>query len=57
MTTSTPEKADGLKALNTAIEKIKDTIQNMAGIFTMQMAVRASPFHKLIIQVFHIDLS
>lgn len=39
MTTSTPEKADGLKALNTAIDKIKESIQSLGGIFTMQMAV------------------
>lgn len=38
MTTSTPEKADGLKALNTAIDKIKESIQSLGGIFTMQMA-------------------
>ncbi|KAJ1526971.1 hypothetical protein ONE63_008517 [Megalurothrips usitatus] len=38
MTTSTPEKQDGLKALNEAIEKIKESIQSLGGIFTMQMA-------------------
>ncbi|KAK3930139.1 Eukaryotic translation initiation factor 2 subunit 1, partial [Frankliniella fusca] len=38
MTTSTPEKADGLKALNTAIDKIKESIQSLGGMFTMQMA-------------------
>ncbi|XP_034242755.1 eukaryotic translation initiation factor 2 subunit 1 [Thrips palmi] len=38
MTTSTPEKADGLKALNTAIDQIKESIQSLGGIFTMQMA-------------------
>lgn len=39
MTTSTPEKADGLKALNTAIEKIEEKIGTLGGIFTMRMAV------------------
>lgn len=39
MTTSTPEKADGLKALEIAIEKIKKTIQSFNGEFKIQMAV------------------
>ncbi|XP_058824060.1 eukaryotic translation initiation factor 2 subunit 1-like [Topomyia yanbarensis] len=38
MTTSTPEKADGLKALETAIEVIKETIENLGGVFKVQMA-------------------
>ncbi|XP_049833563.1 eukaryotic translation initiation factor 2 subunit 1 [Schistocerca gregaria] len=38
MTTSTPEKQDGLKALNNAINKIEDTITNMGGVFAIQMA-------------------
>lgn len=40
MTTSTAEKADGLKALNDAIDKIKETITSLGGVFTTQMAVR-----------------
>lgn len=44
MTTSTPEKTDGLKALNSAIEKIQETIKTMGGIFTMQMAVSTMIF-------------
>ena len=39
MTTSTPEKQDGLKALTQAINKIEDTITNMGGCFNIQMAV------------------
>lgn len=39
MTTATPEKADGLKALQTAIEEIEKTIKNMGGVFQIQMAV------------------
>ena len=39
MTTSTPEKADGLKALELAIEKIKETIVSLGGVFNTQMAV------------------
>lgn len=39
MTTSTPEKADGLKALEGAIEKIKETINKLGGVFHIQMAV------------------
>lgn len=39
MTTSTPEKADGLKALQDAIDKIKDTITVAGGVFNVQMAV------------------
>lgn len=38
MTTSTPEKADGLKALEVAIEKIKETIEDLGGVFKVQMA-------------------
>jgi len=39
MTTSTPEKADGLQALNEAIEKIKESITSSGGVFNIQMAV------------------
>lgn len=39
MTTSTPEKADGLKALENAIERIKETITKLGGVFTVNMAV------------------
>lgn len=39
MTTSTPEKQDGLKALNQAINKIEEVITSMGGVFTIQMAV------------------
>uniref|UniRef100_A0A336LWL3 Eukaryotic translation initiation factor 2 subunit 1 n=1 Tax=Culicoides sonorensis TaxID=179676 RepID=A0A336LWL3_CULSO len=38
MTTSTPEKADGLKALESAIEKIRETITGLGGVFNTQMA-------------------
>lgn len=38
MTTSTPEKADGLKALETAIEKIQESIEKLGGVFKVQMA-------------------
>lgn len=39
MTTSTPEKADGLKALESAIEKIRETIEKLGGVFSTHMAV------------------
>jgi translation initiation factor 2 subunit 1 len=39
MTTSTPEKQDGLKALTEAINKIEDTITSMGGVFAIQMEV------------------
>jgi hypothetical protein len=39
MTTSTPEKQDGLKALNQAINEIEEVITSMGGVFTIQMAV------------------
>lgn len=39
MTTSTPEKQDGLKALNDAIEVIKNKITSLGGVFNVQMAV------------------
>ncbi|KAI5638370.1 eukaryotic translation initiation factor 2 alpha subunit domain-containing protein [Phthorimaea operculella] len=38
MTTSTPEKTDGLKALQDAIDKIKETITAAGGVFNVQMA-------------------
>lgn len=38
MTTSTPEKADGLKILQDAIEKIETTINELGGVFKVQMA-------------------
>lgn len=39
MTTSTPEKADGLKALGDAIEVIENKITSLGGVFNVQMAV------------------
>lgn len=39
MTTSTPEKADGLKALENAIDRIRETITKLGGVFTINMAV------------------
>lgn len=39
MTTSTPEKQDGLKALNDAIDAIQDKITSLGGVFNVQMAV------------------
>ncbi|KAF5274098.1 hypothetical protein FQR65_LT04496 [Abscondita terminalis] len=38
MTTSTPEKQDGLKALQNAIETIEETITKDGGVFKVQMA-------------------
>lgn len=38
MTTSTPEKQDGLKILNDAIEQIKSKITELGGVFNIQMA-------------------
>ncbi|KAL3286917.1 hypothetical protein HHI36_001402 [Cryptolaemus montrouzieri] len=38
MTTSTPEKQDGLKILNDAIEVVKKTITDLGGVFNIQMA-------------------
>lgn len=39
MTTSTPEKQDGLRILNEAIEVIKQKISELGGVFSVQMAV------------------
>jgi translation initiation factor 2 subunit 1 len=39
ITTSTPEKADGLKALEVCIQKIETTIKSLDGHFAIQMAV------------------
>lgn len=44
MTTATPEKADGLKALQVAIEEIEKTIKSMGGVFQIQMAVSIVTF-------------
>ncbi|XP_076294209.1 eukaryotic translation initiation factor 2 subunit alpha [Lasioglossum baleicum] len=38
MTTSTPEKQDGLKALNDAITAIETEITSLGGVFNIQMA-------------------
>ncbi|XP_063369771.1 eukaryotic translation initiation factor 2 subunit 1 isoform X1 [Cydia amplana] len=38
MTTSTPEKTDGLKALQDAIDKIQENITTAGGVFNIQMA-------------------
>jgi len=40
MTTATPEKTDGLKALQTAIEEIDKSIQTLGGVFKIQMPVK-----------------
>lgn len=48
MTTSTPEKADGLKALENAIERIRETITKLGGVFTVNMAVSICSFNNLI---------
>lgn len=39
MTTSTPEKTDGLQALENAIERVRETITKLGGVFTVKMAV------------------
>ncbi|XP_003490944.1 eukaryotic translation initiation factor 2 subunit 1 [Bombus vosnesenskii] len=38
ITTSTPEKQDGLKALNDAIDAIQNKITSLGGVFNVQMA-------------------
>lgn len=48
MTTSTPEKVDGLKALEGAIEKINETINKLGGVFKVQMAVRMNKTKNLL---------
>ena len=44
MTTSTPEKQDGVKALSDAIVKIEETIKSLGGVFHVQMPVCNSFF-------------
>ena len=39
MTTQTPERQDGLKALENAIEEIRTVIKSLGGVFNVQMAV------------------
>lgn len=39
MTTQTPERQDGLKALELAIEKVQEVIVGLGGVFNIQMAV------------------
>ena len=39
MTTATPEKAEGLKALQNACDEIQKTITNSSGVFQIKMAV------------------
>jgi len=38
MTTQTPERQDGLKALEVAIEKVQEVILGLGGVFQVQMA-------------------
>lgn len=38
MTTSTPEKANGLKGLKLVIEKVMETIENLGNVFKVLMA-------------------
>merc|ERR1712071_300226 len=38
MTTQTPERQDGLKALEIAIEKVQESIVQLGGVFQIQMA-------------------
>lgn len=45
MTTSTPEKQDGLKALGDAIEVIQSKITSLGGVFNVQMAVSVKYIH------------
>ena len=40
MTTATPEKSEGLKALQNAIDVIQKEITTLGGVFQVQMAVR-----------------
>ncbi len=42
MTTQTPERQDGLKGLELAIEKVKEIIVGLGGVFNIQMAVSSS---------------
>jgi len=37
MTTQTPERQDGLKALEVAIEKVQEVIKSLGGVFNVQM--------------------
>ena len=39
VTTQTPERQDGLKALEGAIEKVKEVIESLGGVYKVQMAV------------------
>jgi Eukaryotic translation initiation factor 2 alpha subunit len=54
MTTSTPEKADGLKALEVAIEKIEKTITELGGVFKVQMAVSGECGLKIVHNLIHV---
>nr|CAG4648072.1 EOG090X09RW [Moina brachiata]SVE93130.1 EOG090X09RW [Moina brachiata] len=38
VTTQTPERQDGLKALENAIEKVREVIEDLGGVFKIQMA-------------------
>lgn len=44
VTTSTPERQDGIVLLQEAIGKIEETIKKLGGSFNVQMAVRFSLF-------------
>lgn len=44
MTTQTPERQDGLKGLEVAIEKVQEVIVGLGGVFNIQMAVSIALF-------------
>ena len=39
MTTETPERQNGLKALEVAIEKVREVIESCGGVFNVHMGV------------------
>lgn len=54
MTTSTPEKQDGLKALTQAINKIEEIIISVGGVFAIQMDVSRT-FINLVGQICYVE--
>ena len=53
MTTQTPERQDGIKALQDAIEKVKDVILSLDGGFQINMAVSRQPNYFVSLKITH----
>jgi len=57
VTTSTPERQEGLVLLQQAINKIEETIRSLGGSFSVQMAVKLLFYIWCIFIIIHLDMN